>query len=201
MRCFARSAARRLVRAVAATGLLALVAASTGAGSLPAQVTPARAQQSVDCSAPAASPDSIAADPQYVRITFTNQCGQQVPLGVDIAADDARQQRGLMEVENLPADQGELFIFDNLQGGAEIHVGFWMEDTPLPLSIAFIGKDETVHEIQDMAPETTTIHLPSQPYLYAVEANEGWFSDHGISAGSTVNLAPALTLIAGSASQ
>lgn len=136
-------------------------------------------------------------DPRFVLITFSDQCGQPVPLAVDLAADEARQEQGLMNVAILPPDQGELFIFNNLAGGAQVQVGFWMEDTLIPLSIAFIGADGTVHEIDDMQAETTDIHTPTQPYLYAVEANLGWFAQHNIVPGSSVDLSAALALVSG----
>jgi uncharacterized membrane protein (UPF0127 family) len=123
-----------------------------------------------------------------------------VPLAVAIAATESEQERGLMDVSTLPADQGELFVFRNYGGGGEVQVGFWMEDTPIPLSIAFIGVDETVHEVQDMQAETTDVHVPRLPYLYAVEANLGWFERHKIIPGSVVNLSPALAQLSAQAS-
>lgn len=103
-----------------------------------------------------------------------------------------------MEVSDLPPDQGELFAFQNLAGGSEVVVGFWMEDTLIPLSIAFIGANDEVHEIQDMQAESTNIHLPRAPYLYAVEANLGWFTRHEIIPGATVDLSPAVAQLGAS---
>jgi uncharacterized membrane protein (UPF0127 family) len=133
-------------------------------------------------------------DARYAIITFTNQCGQSVPLAVDIAADEQRRETGLMNITALPADQGELFVFSDIAHGAPVRLGFWMKDTLVPLSIAFVGTDGTVQEIQDMQPETLDNHLPALPYLYAIEANQGWFASHGIAAGSPVNLQPALAV-------
>jgi len=130
-----------------------------------------------------------------VTITFSNQCGQPEQLAVDIAADSSSQERGLMNVPSLPADQGELFDMANEAGGNEVQASFWMEDTLIPLSIAFIGKDETIHEIQDKTAGTTELHTPSQTYLYAVEANLGWFANHEVVAGSKVDLATALAVV------
>jgi uncharacterized membrane protein (UPF0127 family) len=159
--------------------------------------TAARAGSAAPC-ATASSQGTLDADPTYVRLTFTNQCGQPVQLAVDIAADIPSQERGLMNVQHLPADQGELFDMANMNSGTEVQESFWMEDTLIPLSIAFVGRDATVHEIQDMAASTTDLHTPSQPYLYAVEANRGWFASHQIMAGSRVDLTSALAVVAGS---
>lgn len=133
-------------------------------------------------------------DARYTVITFTNQCGQAVPLAVDIAANEARRETGLMNVDPLPADQGELFIFTDIAQGAPVRIGFYMKDTPVPLSVAFVGEDGTVQEIQDMQPETLDIHLPAEPYLYAIEANQGWFASNGIVTGSRADLARAVAL-------
>jgi uncharacterized membrane protein (UPF0127 family) len=144
-----------------------------------------------------------ATDSRYVRISFTNDCGQAVPLYVDIAADDAREQEGLMGVNPLPEDEGELFVFANIAREMQtdqVHVSFWMKDTPIPLSVAFVGKDGTINEIQDMQAESLDLHTPALPYLYAVEANEGWFAGNAISSGDQANLAPALALLNGSVS-
>ena len=159
---------------------------------LPAHDVRAQAQPGVDCSTASAS-SSVDADPTSPRIAFTNQCGVAVPLGVDVAADFATQERGLMNDATLPADQGELFVFNNISGGNEVQVGFWMKDTPIDLSIAFIGGDFVVRDILDMQAETLDIHIPPHPYLYAVEAHQGWFASHGITAGSRVDLSPALS--------
>jgi len=77
-----------------------------------------------------------------------------------------------------------LFVF--VQEGSH---SFWMKDTTIPLSIAFIGKTGAIVDIQDMEPLDATLHTPSGPSLYAVEANQGWFERNGIAIGSTVNIA------------
>jgi len=177
-----------------AIGLTLLVIASS-ASLTPRLAVPTRAGGAGACASPAPPQGALNADPTYVKISFANQCGQPEQLGVDIAADIATQERGLMNVQTLPADQGELFDMANVAAGNEVQESFWMEDTLIPLSIAFIGKDETVHEVQDMDAGSTALHTPSQPYLYAVEANLGWFANHQVVAGSKADLASALALV------
>jgi uncharacterized membrane protein (UPF0127 family) len=157
--------------------------------------SPALAQSASDCPQNTNSPDSLDADPTYVRITFMNLCGQPVSLAVTVAVTPDQQEQGLMNVAELPADQGELFDFASPTRPYEILTAFWMKDTLIPLSIAFIGRDGTVHEIQDMQAETLTPHVPLRPYLYAVETNQGWFARHGITGGSPVDLSAALALV------
>jgi uncharacterized membrane protein (UPF0127 family) len=161
--------------------------------------TPTPAQGASSCTQSTAGTSTPQTPPGYVIINFTNECGQAVPLAVDVASNPDEWETGLMSVINLPQNQGELFDFHSLAGGNQIEIGFWMEDTPTPLSIAFIGKESTVHEVQDMQAETTTPHLPSAPYLYAVEANLGWFQANDIVPGSTVDLSAATSLPAGTA--
>jgi uncharacterized membrane protein (UPF0127 family) len=92
-----------------------------------------------------------------------------------------------MHRESMPEDQGMLFVFE----GDSQH-GFFMRNTLIPLSIAFVKLDGTIVEIEDMAPQTEDLHTGPEPYRYTVEANRGWFADNGISAGSRA-LIPALT--------
>lgn len=138
------------------------------------------------------SPGNPDVQPPNVKIIFTNECGENVPLSVDVASTESEQESGLMNVRDLPADEGELFAFQNLAGGGQVIVSFWMEDTPIPLSIAFIGADNEVQEIQDMQAETTNLHTPRAPYLYAVEANLNWFAEHNIIPGDSVDLSAAM---------
>ncbi len=71
-----------------------------------------------------------------------------------------------------------LFVFPREATG-----GFWMRNTSVPLSIAYIGWDGTVLDIQDMQPFDERSHLPASPYLFALEVNQGWFAQHGVEVG------------------
>jgi uncharacterized protein len=134
----------------------------------------------------------IQTQPSQAVIWFTDSSGEPVNMTVAIAATPQQQERGLMDVAALPEDRGELFDFTNVTGGRETLEAFWMCHTLIPLSVAFIGKDQTVHEIQDMRALTLDSHMPRAPYLYAVEANLGWFALHNVTAGSRVDLSAVL---------
>ena len=96
-----------------------------------------------------------------------------------VAATTARRSQGLKWVTNLGASDGMLFVFaDDRQRF------FWMEDTPTPLSIAFIDASKKIVLIEDMAANTLTSHGGPQ-MRYALEVNAGWFAAHGITAGMT----------------
>jgi uncharacterized membrane protein (UPF0127 family) len=90
--------------------------------------------------------------------------------------------RGLSGRRELPEDRGMLFVT-----GARAS-GFWMKDTLIPLSIAFIDRDGTIVHIEEMEPETTEIHSTERPFYYALEANGGWYRRHGVGVGDAVRL-------------
>ena len=113
-----------------------------------------------------------------------NKDGSNVDLLVEVADDAQERAIGLMSRESLPEDQGMLFVFE-----AEGQHGFWMKDTLIPLSIAFIEGEGKIIDIQDMQPRDETIHKADEPYLYTVEANKGWFARNGIEPRSQVRLA------------
>ena len=124
------------------------------------------------------------------RLTFEKEDGSEAVLFVEVADSSAERGRGLMFRESLPEDQGMLFVFE--QDGQH---PFYMRNTLVPLSIAFVKSDGTIVEIEDMEPQTEDLHSGPEPYRYTVEANQGWFERNGISAGSRA-LIPALTAAA-----
>lgn len=92
---------------------------------------------------------------------------------------------GLMFRRSLAPDSGMLFVFDT-----DEYQRFWMKNTLIPLSIAFIGRDFVITDILEMAPlDTTTAYASSRPVRYALEMNSGWFAAHGIRPGDTVRAA------------
>lgn len=116
-------------------------------------------------------------------VVFTTTTGNEVDLQVEIADDPDERAQGLMFRESLPENSGMLFVY------TEDHIaGFWMKDTLIPLSIAFVTADGTIIDIQDMKPETTESHRPPDLYRNAIEANQGWFERNGIAVGDTAVL-------------
>jgi uncharacterized membrane protein (UPF0127 family) len=109
-------------------------------------------------------------------------------LHVRIAQTQQERQIGLMNVMALAQDDGMAFVFDG-----PVTETFWMKDTLIPLSIAFVGDDGRVASISDMQPCQTDpcpTYAASGPYTLAVEANLGWFADHDIAAGDATRLEP-----------
>jgi uncharacterized protein len=101
-----------------------------------------------------------------------------VPITVELALTPAARAQGLMRRTDLPADHGMLFVYP----GEEI-LSFWMKDTTIPLSIAFMDSTGRIVDIQDMAPLDETSHRSAAPAQFALEMNRGWFAGHGIGVG------------------
>ena len=102
-------------------------------------------------------------------------------IDVELADSPSRRSRGLMFRQTLPADEGMLFPFATDTSG-----GFWMQNTFVPLSIAFINSTGVIIGIRDMAPLSTVIVSPPGPYRWALEMNQGWFVANGVEVGDSV---------------
>ena len=102
-------------------------------------------------------------------------------IWVEVAKTPEERSTGLMNRKYLGKNEGMFFIFEQ-----EAYHGFWMKNTFIPLSIAFIDKEGRIVGITEMKPLTLESHDPSRPILYALEMNRGWFSANGIKPGETV---------------
>ena len=118
---------------------------------------------------PATTPGATA------QVTFENSRGEDVALTIEIADTPEKRSQGLMGRESLPDLAGMLFVWPE-----DTASGFWMKDTLIPLSIAFIDSSGAIVDIQDLEPLDETLHRSPKPYRWAVEANQGWFEEHGI---------------------
>ena len=99
----------------------------------------------------------------------------------EIANTELSRERGLMRRDHLCDNCGMLFVFDKAD-----RYSFWMKNTPLPLSIAFIAADGRIINIDEMLPDTTNTHDSQGPALYALEMNSGWFAKNRIIAADKV---------------
>jgi len=104
---------------------------------------------------------------------------------VEVAATPQQRERGLMGRARLPKNGGMLFVFDY----AGRHC-FWMRNTPLPLSIAFIDATGRIANLADMQPHTDTPHCPVAAIRYALEVPQGGFQQRGIRPGAQVDGLP-----------
>jgi len=99
-------------------------------------------------------------------------------IHAEVAATPATRAHGLMGRGRLCANCGMLFVFP-----IEGHHGFWMKDTPLPLSIAFVARNGRVINIDEMQAYTLDVHFAEGDALYALEMRGGWFEAHGVKPG------------------
>jgi uncharacterized membrane protein (UPF0127 family) len=102
-----------------------------------------------------------------------------------IAATGTARANGLMGRNSLAADSGMLFIFVQDQDSV-FGARFFMKDTPIDLSIAFLDVNKKVLQVREMTRnDAVTLYHPGTAYRYALEANKGWFAAHGVTAGVT----------------
>jgi uncharacterized protein len=109
--------------------------------------------------------------------------GQKVTA--EVARTTEQVTTGLMYRFSLKPDHGMVFVFDRSQPRA-----FWMKNTFIPLSIAFIAADGRILNIEDMAPQDETSHYSNGPAMYTLEMRKGWFAEHGIKPGDRVSGLP-----------
>jgi uncharacterized membrane protein (UPF0127 family) len=103
-------------------------------------------------------------------------------LTAEVATTTATRATGLMNRFSLKPDHGMLFVFRYPQP-----LSFWMKNTYVALSIAYIDERGKIIDILDMAPQTESLNPSSGPALYALEMKKGWFKDKGIAVGATVD--------------
>jgi uncharacterized membrane protein (UPF0127 family) len=108
-------------------------------------------------------------------------------IQVEVVRTEGEKSRGLMFREKLGADQGMLFVYEK-----EEFLTFWMKNTPLPLSIAFIDRKGKIVDIQDMEPFSLRTHTSARPARYALEMNRNWFQKNGIKVGDAVKMPSSL---------
>ncbi|WP_455204993.1 DUF192 domain-containing protein [Kaarinaea lacus] len=105
-------------------------------------------------------------------------------LTTEIAADNASRRCGLSQRRRLAENNAMLFVYPY-----PLKLSFWMKDTHIALSIAFLDDDGRIISIQRMAPLRTDVSYSSpSPARYALEVNQGWFKVHGINVGDIVEI-------------
>lgn len=98
---------------------------------------------------------------------------------VQLAITPQQRQIGLMHRAEMPYNEGMLFVFEE----AAVQC-FWMRNTKLPLTAAFVADDGTIVNLADMQPMSDDQHCSAAPVRYVLEMNQGWFKSRGVRAGS-----------------
>lgn len=99
-------------------------------------------------------------------------------IKAEVAQTDRQREIGLMHRTSMGANEGMIFVFE--RAGVQC---FWMKNTLLPLSVAFIDEDGTIVNLDEMKPETEDTHCSTKPVRHVLEMNKGWFSKRGIKPG------------------
>ena len=116
-------------------------------------------------------------------LTIYASDGRKVRVEAEIADTGPEREKGLMYRTSMPENHGMLFVFDH-----PAVLRFWMKNTLIPLSVAFIDSKGRIVDIQSMEPRTETVHSSKKPAQYALEMNQGFFRRHHIEVGDRVEL-------------
>ena len=103
-------------------------------------------------------------------------------IKAEVAQTPQERARGLMLRKSLQANSGMLFVFE----AAALHC-FWMKNTLIPLTVAFLADDGTIVTLADMTPHDEASNCPAKPVRYALEMDQGWFKAKGIKTGDRIS--------------
>jgi uncharacterized membrane protein (UPF0127 family) len=103
-------------------------------------------------------------------------------IDTQVAQTPDQRSVGLMFRKDMPQHEGMLFVFE--QAATQC---FWMKNTLIPLTAAFLTDDGTIVNLADMKPQTTDSHCSEKPVRFVLEMNQGWFAKKGLKAGSRLN--------------
>lgn len=103
-------------------------------------------------------------------------------INAQVAATPRQRETGLMYRTEMPLGEGMVFVFENASD-----LCFWMKNTRIPLTAAFISDDGTIINLEDMKPMTTDSHCAKKPARFVLEMNQGWFAKRGIKEGQKLN--------------
>jgi uncharacterized protein len=106
-------------------------------------------------------------------------------IDAQVALTPEQREIGLMFRKEMPQHEGMIFVFSQ-----PTQQCFWMKNTILPLTAAFVADDGTIVNLADMKPQTTDSHCSDKPVRYVLEMNQGWFAKKGIKAGAKLSGPP-----------
>ena len=121
---------------------------------------------------------ALAQEPQTDLPRVKLSAGMHI-IDAQVASTPDQRMTGLMHRKEMPQQEGMLFVFE-----VPSQQCFWMKNTLLPLSVAFVADDGAIVNIEDMAPQTVDSHCSHKPVRYVLEMNKGWFARRGIKPGA-----------------
>ncbi|MEN9888295.1 MAG: hypothetical protein RL559_332 [Pseudomonadota bacterium] len=125
------------------------------------------------------------AQPAQMHLPRTQLSAGMHRLDVQLAQTPQERQVGLMFRRDMPQHEGMLFVFE--QPATQC---FWMRNTLIPLTAAFVADDGTIVNLADMKPQTDDSHCSQKPVRFVLEMNQGWFAKRNIQAGYKLGGAP-----------
>jgi uncharacterized membrane protein (UPF0127 family) len=127
---------------------------------------------------------ALAQEPQMNLPRVKLASGMYV-IDAQVAGDPQQRATGLMWRREMPQHEGMLFVFEQ-----PLVQCFWMMNTLIPLTAAFLADDGSIVNLADMKPRTTDSHCSKTPVRYVLEMNQGWFDKKGIKAGARLTGLP-----------
>ncbi|MDZ4102996.1 MAG: DUF192 domain-containing protein [Hydrogenophaga sp.] len=119
---------------------------------------------------------------QLPRVTLS--AGMHL-INAQVAANPQQRAVGLMFRKDMPVNEGMLFAFEQASEQC-----FWMKNTLIPLTAAFVADDGTIVNLADMQPQSLASHCSIKPVRFVLEMNQGWFDKRGLKAGSRLSGPP-----------
>lgn len=126
----------------------------------------------------AACSSALAQNTPQLDLPRTRLGAGMFTIDTQLAATPDERQIGLMHRKEMPQYEGMLFVFD--QPGVQC---FWMKNTVLPLTAAFVDDSGVIVNLADMQPQSTDSHCSAKPVRFVLEMNQGWFKKKNIAAG------------------
>jgi uncharacterized membrane protein (UPF0127 family) len=174
----------KAVAKVLAASLLLLLAGCGGFSDAGSNQGAPPETSGADCAAETAGDETTREAARGLRtVTIATSGGEKVEVRVEVAESSLAQTIGLRWRRNLPEDRGMLFVYDE-----EREMEFTMQDTVIPLSIAFIDAEGRIVTILDMEPLEKGPYLPGEPAQYALEVNQGFYDECGVEVGDRAEL-------------
>jgi len=137
------------------------------------------------CAAAAMSFAAAAQESPQMNLPRVTLGAGMYQIDAQVAQTSDQRTTGLMFRKEMPQHEGMLFVFEQPSG-----LCFWMKNTLLPLTAAFVADDGTIVNLADMKPQTTDSHCAAKPVRFVLEMNQGWFAKRGMKAGSKLTGAP-----------
>jgi uncharacterized membrane protein (UPF0127 family) len=122
---------------------------------------------------------AVAQDQPQMLLSRTKLLLGMFQIDAQIAQTQEQRSIGLMFRNEMPVHEGMLFVFDHPSTQC-----FWMKNTPLPLTAAFVLDDGTIVNLSDMKPLSTDSHCSLKPVRFVLEMHQGWFAKRGFKAGN-----------------